>query len=338
MASSHSKKDSNNEKEYFVCMFKQTKENPKKSEAKIYVTKCPMILLNHLNNNQTTRGISLIESTNRSSKEEPTQDVSPNNNNVSKTKKEFQLSKKKKGTTFTTSPSINSNFVNSKWEIELIVGHFTRKNALIYHEQWSTQSRGLESRRIRGLEIFRESVVKDSQLICYDKCIIPVSPNLEEWLKLVHLEEMSLPDIYVRQLYNILDDIVWGDESHESSEKDKDETLSHSKKNTKSESLSQSVYHHILHERHDDVFQNLTSTSDNESEEDSELSLDLEPPPFPKHSKKSKSKKKKKKKKKHPMPKDTPVVHALNPTLEWPYTNGNVIKIKIPISVLQKKN
>ena len=90
------------------------------------------------------------------------------------------------------------------WDIELIVGPFAEQNAIEYEKKWNYNSRGIESRRIRGLTLFSEAYALDNSLRCYDKRLIPLKPSLEEWLRHHKLEEYILPKNYMAHLQRLV--------------------------------------------------------------------------------------------------------------------------------------
>lgn len=159
-------------KKYFVCMLIQSKN--KKMEAKIFSTTHPFLLVYQLNT--TTQSSTPISTQKLNYEFDENSDyfkvLFGDNGNISE--------------------AISNNIsLNGSWEIELIIGPFDETSANEFTKLWTSKSRGIDSRRERGLEIFREKMMLDPNLKCYNKHIIPLSPPIDFWLDALNID---MPD------------------------------------------------------------------------------------------------------------------------------------------------
>lgn len=157
-------------------MFIQTKVNPQKSEAKILLSTYPFRLLNILNggngNGNQNHTSSFIYSScfnNTTTTENGDDDYGEDSNTV------HLLD--------------SAHNVASTWDIELIIGQFTKETAFIFSRTWISKSRGIESRRERGLSIFKEYLKIDASIKCYNKRLVPLNPPLNFWFNLINCND-----------------------------------------------------------------------------------------------------------------------------------------------------
>lgn len=235
--------ESSEKKEFYICMVKQI-HGQLKNEAKIYVSKHPIDKIHILNSQNSYSPRINLEEEEDEEEEEKSYDennaeerddtkikgdfiYSDDNVKVSKSKKKPKSKKKKsnKCTTTTTNTKnrkahavINEHEFTLQeheitpnkyilWEPEMIIGKFTKREAKLYAEKWRGASRGIESRRNRGILLFNDAVLVDKTLKCYDKRIIPIVPDLDTWLKSVNLSEYILPQTYMTKFFNIINTI-----------------------------------------------------------------------------------------------------------------------------------
>jgi hypothetical protein len=214
-------------KVYFVCMFKQI-QGSSKSEAKIAITQHPIKLLEEINahpdlkagvlptlssgtthqDGATKQFISRKRFAKKKivhSHDDASSDAEGSDNESTSENSHDASSKTAKDK---ASAHLKDRSNNLFWNIEMIFGQFTRDNALEFAQRWDQQSRGIRSRRKRGLEVFYEKTKSDDQLTCYDKAIIPIVPTLGEWLTKVQLHEYILPPNYMHKLNQVLQDVI----------------------------------------------------------------------------------------------------------------------------------
>lgn len=169
-----------NDKRFFVCMFIQSKNN--KTESKIFSTTHPYLLAYKLNMSGTQ-----IPSTINLNVHGDTYEK----NGV------FSIGAIKGieniGDSECEGPKLsdvlrNNISHNGSWEIELIIGPFSESDADDFAKSWTSKSRGIDSRRTRGLDIFQERLQTDPNLKCYNKHIVPLSPPIDFWLSALNID------------------------------------------------------------------------------------------------------------------------------------------------------
>ena len=151
----HSPAADDNEARHYVFMIKQI-EGRSRNEAKILSSETPFKCLEELNGIKQSDGSRL-----------PISHEFANNLIMTKT---------------------------FKWEIELIIGTFPVHLVDGFAKEWRLESRGIFSRRRRGLELFEQysSIYPDLKLTCYDKRVVPLVPKLNVFLEKVGLGELSI--------------------------------------------------------------------------------------------------------------------------------------------------
>lgn len=142
----------------------------KKTEAKIFSTTHPFVLVHQLN----TSGLASLTINNQKI-----------NYVFDEENDNFGVYKNSNPNVLETSSSNRSS--NGYWEIELIIGPFEEHSAIEFTKLWTSKSRGIDSRRQRGLEIFRQKLESDINLKCYNKHIIPLSPPIDFWLTAMNI-------------------------------------------------------------------------------------------------------------------------------------------------------
>jgi hypothetical protein len=165
----------NNGEQFFVFMIKKM-ESASKNEAKICVSETPFRFLNFYN------GTSL-ESTSK-----PQEATKPSN---------------------TTKTQIDKS---GGWEIEMIVGKFCEMEANSFASLWRSNSRGIVSRRTRGNDVIEEYIREnpDCQITCYDKRIVPMTPNLNILLEEIGLSSLKVDPFKLNSFYREVQKYVSG--------------------------------------------------------------------------------------------------------------------------------
>jgi len=228
--------ESNNEIKYYVCMAKQV-NNLHKNEAKIFISETPISAILRMNRKEYSCSLTELPT----GEKEVTEDTSDSecekicirNDTLGCDVYSNRYHPKyligdnhtnKPSTDTLTEPNVQSwisnvsifndhvdNKKSSVWEPELIVGKFTMSSAEIFYTAWSTESRGIESKRRRCLDLYFKEVINNQNLKCFDKRVVPINPPIDMWLKIVKLEEFIPPPVYVEKLNMVLNEIVSND-------------------------------------------------------------------------------------------------------------------------------
>jgi len=93
--------------------------------------------------------------------------------------------------------AMSSTEKNSNWEIEMVVGPFLNpKGARDFSVNWRTNSRGILSRRHRGLVIFKAYLESHpgTTVNCFDKRLVPVKPDVNKLLIILGLSEFVIEE------------------------------------------------------------------------------------------------------------------------------------------------
>lgn len=195
---------------YYVFMIKQMCVDSK-NEAKICVGKCPLSETALMNSEQFHQN---------QKKGSDSKDVKVNNNTNKTGTRRSQNHKKTVNLEYKINTDQNrtgdtSKFKQSQvsWEVELIIGKFSLNKAKDFANKWNNISRGINSRRTRGLELFNSEKESNPELTCYDKRIVPIKPPLETWLRQSQLQEFVLPESQMQHLNRVIEEIRKSKES-----------------------------------------------------------------------------------------------------------------------------
>lgn len=210
-------------KKFYLCMVKQI-QGSSKSEAKIYITENPKNLLitinsqEHVSSNENnthgmhTKSVSLISTKSKSkrksrAKKKKIQTSDQNSTDADDDDDEdpaFSTELKSKDVTPNSGRLSADRNGSIFWNIELIIGKFDKTAAKQYAKMWDNISRGINSRRERGLEVFQTIREKDPTVVCYDKALLPIDPNFNSWLEMLKIAECALPDNCLCKIDEIL--------------------------------------------------------------------------------------------------------------------------------------
>ncbi len=89
------------------------------------------------------------------------------------------------------------------WQVEMIIGPFGNENAAsVFRREWMEESRGIESRRQRGIKLAESYVY--APIRCYDKRVVPLDLNC--WLDRHNMSCLKLPEVALTRFYSRLAD------------------------------------------------------------------------------------------------------------------------------------